>query len=387
LSARPFVAAATKAGYIVDAIDAFADSQTVSLAKTTMVVAYDQNGFDAESLLAAISKLDVNQYLGFIYGSGFEAQPKLLKKIADIIPLIGNSPATVEAVKTATEFFSALDLYNIPYPFTGKQLPIAEPSTEFFLQKFSGGSGGAHIKIASNNDVLSTNHYYQQHVIGRSISLLFIANGLEVKVLGFNEQWLSPAPTLPFRYGGAVSHADLPLLVKQQMIRAALVLTKEFGLLGLNSLDAIVRDDIAYILEINPRLSATFDLYSDDLYQLPDAKMCANLNIMHLHIYASEGEAFQLTDIEKPIHIVKQSKAHAVIYASKDSEMPAGIEWPNWVVDTPYIEEINRAGQDKLITVLMDEPVCSVLACANDAISAKMIVNARVKSIKHILKL
>jgi hypothetical protein len=56
------------------------------------------------------------------------------------------------------------------------------------------------------------------------------------------------------------------------------------------------------------------------------------------------------------------------------------------VIDTPYFDEINNVGQDKLITVLAGEPVCSVLAYAENADSAKMIVDARVESIKHMLK-
>jgi predicted ATP-grasp superfamily ATP-dependent carboligase len=318
LSARPFVVAAAKAGYLVDAIDAFADAQTLALAKTAMAVAYNSDGFDAESLLGLISTLDTNQYLGFIYGSGFEAQPMLLQKIADIIPLIGNAATNVLAIKTAASFFSVLSLYNITHPFTCNKLPLLESGAERYLQKFSGGSGGTHIKTADDSDVLSFNHYFQQRIIGRSISLLFLANGLEIKEVGFNELWLSPTSRLPFRYGGAVSNIELSFAVKQQMTQAARVLTKKFALLGLNSLDAIVRDDIVYVLEVNPRLSATFDLYSDDLYQNIDAKNITNSNVINLHIQVSiEGEAFQLADIEKSAQVIKQSKAHAVIYASK----------------------------------------------------------------------
>lgn len=366
--------AAKQAGYFITAIDAFADKQTVKLAETAIVVDYDQYGFNADALLSAIGKLDASQYLGFVYGSGLEAQPALLKKIADIIPLIGNTVTAVQAVKTASSFFATLDICNIAYPKTYDKLPLNFTGT--YLNKFAGGCGGTHIQIVNSEDeALDVNHYYQKKIDGRSVSLLFVANIHSIEVLGFNEQWLNPTPTMPFRYGGAVSRIDLSQTIQQQLINAAELLTGEFGLLGLNSLDAIVRDDIAYVLEINPRLSATFDLYSTDSYQADDD------NIMDMHIQASlEGGSYQHVIIKKSLQVAKQPKAHAVVYATSDIVVSATFEWPDWVVDNPYLGK-----QNKEIKILAGEPVCTVLAHADDASTAKQLVHARVKIIKSLL--
>jgi len=204
------VAAAKRAGYVVTAIDAFADKQTLELADSTIVIDYDSHGFDADALLAAVRTLDASQYAGFVYGSGFDAQPELLQKIADIIPVIGNSPATVCAVKTVASFFSALQQANIAHPAVFGLQPVNHHS-DVYLRKFAGGCGGTHIKMAGSDDAeLDVNHYYQQFIAGRSVSLLFIASPIndsfeKVEVIGFNEQWLSPTAAMPFRYGGAVS--------------------------------------------------------------------------------------------------------------------------------------------------------------------------------------
>ena len=69
--------AAVQAGYRVTAIDGFADRQTFEIAHTTIAVAYDDRGFNAEALMRVVTQLDASQYLGFVYGSGFEAQPNL----------------------------------------------------------------------------------------------------------------------------------------------------------------------------------------------------------------------------------------------------------------------------------------------------------------------
>jgi predicted ATP-grasp superfamily ATP-dependent carboligase len=361
LSARPYVEAAKQAGYAVTAIDGFADKQTVELADKTIVVGFDHNGFEADALLGAIQKLDASQYLGFVYGSGLDAQPELLEKIASVIPLIGNSAACVKAVKTASSFFSTLTQCNVAYPQVVDSL--IGRHADGYLSKFAGGCGGTHIKLVSKDDELAVNHYYQQHVDGRSVSLLFLANGMQVEVVGFNEQWISPCSEMPFRYGGAVSHLVLSPSIQQQLMEAARRLTKAFGLVGLNSLDALVQDDIVYVLEVNPRLSATVDLYEN-----------TESSLLSLHVQAGLR---QLNNVSHFNQLAAQSKAHAIVYAPFDMIIPASFDWPDWAVDTPCHDS-----QEVMVGV----PICSVLAKADDADTAKQLAQTRVKMLLNLLK-
>ena len=378
------MAAAKRAAYVVTAIDAYADKQTVELADKTIVVAYGKNGFNADALLAAISNLDASQYIGFVYGSGFEAQPELLQKIADIIPLLGNAPATVRAVKTAAGFFSALQQLNVAYPAVFDALPNRHAChhSDVYLQKFAGGCGGTHIKIVSSDDADSeanhyTNYYYQQYIDGRSVSLLFIADSQKIEVVGFNEQWLSPATEMPFRYGGAVSRIMLPQAVQQQLIDAAEKLSIEFGLIGLNSLDAIVRGDVAYVLEINPRLSATVDLYAANLPEEDD------VNLLDRHVNTCLKNATpQHGYAQNLLKAPKNSNAHAIVYASSNIAIPATFLWPDWVVDNPH-----QSNQQDVVKILAGEPVCTVLAVADNADAAKQLAHTRVKMIQNLLSL
>lgn len=366
--------AAVRAGYGVTAIDAFADQQTVALADNTILVDYDAYGFNADALLQAVSQLEASQYLGFIYGSGFEAQPSLLKKIATIIPLIGNTATTVQAVKTAASFFAALDLCAIPHPASCLQGPL-KPSADY-LDKFAGGCGGTHISlVVDQSATLGNNHYYQQKMNGRSISLLFVAYSHGIEVVGFNEQWLNPTVGMPFRYGGALSRIEVSSIIQQQMIDAAEALTRTFSLRGCNSLDALIQDDIAYVLEINPRLSATFDLYRAEEYQ------AVELHLMEVHIQASlGGVSWQQVQMKKSKSVVQQSKAHAVIYALEDMLIPTTFSWPDWVLDSPCLDE-----QAQAFKLLADAPICSVQAQADDADVAKCLLDSRVEAIKQLL--
>ena len=369
LSARPFLSALKRAGYKVTAIDAFADTQTIAMADQSIVVPYDQNGFNADALLAAISTLDVAQYLGFLYGSGFDAQPDLLEKIAHILPIIGNPPKVVSDVKTAKTFFGILQQSQVTYPSVYETLP-ERFHQKSILQKFSGGSGGGHITIVCEQQpdtltLATESHYFQQYIEGLPVSLLFMADNENIEVIGYNEQWVNSSLGMPFQYAGAVNNIDLPLSAKQQLREAATHLTRKFGLIGLNSVDAILKKNKVYVLEVNPRLSATFELYEDKK---------GSLIYQHMQVCLKQAT---LTPYLQPS---KQYKAHAIVYAETTITISAQFDWPEWAMDYPRFNM-----QFPAIILPANAPVCSVIAVAQSADDAKKLAQSRVKELLTLL--
>lgn len=341
------------------------------MAVKTIVANTDQTGFNAESLIAAVDALDTSPYIGFVYGSGFEAQPALLTRIAEKLPIIGNAPDTISALKNPTRFFAALGQLSINFPAVRDS--IAAKDAACYLIKYGGGSGGAHIRLAQGHETLPGEHYYyQQNIAGKAVSLLFLADRHSVEVIGFNEQWPSPSADLPYRYGGAVSQSALSRAVKAQLCDAAKKVTQTFGLVGLNSLDAIVTiDDAVYVLEINPRLSATIDLYADAQPDLLQRHVHTALNMTHcLPDHFCQHDAVMQTPIP--------SCAHAIVYAEDNMEI-ALPEWPDWVTDT-------AKPANGVINMQRGVPVCTVKATAVDAASAKKLVLQRVEILKNLLQ-
>lgn len=358
LSARPFATAAKQAGYQVTVIDGFGDAQTRACADEAFVVGFDETGFIADDLLDVINQLDAAQYQGFVYGSGFDGKPALLQEIANHFPLLGNSAAVLKAVRHKKTFFAALQKLHILHP---QIMDFALDLPDGYLKKSMAGCGGTHIGFASQSDDLSCCEYFQQYIDGRSVSLLFLARTEAVEVIGFNEQWVSPTDTASFRYGGAAGQVDLPVNLQKQLIDAARALTLEFGLKGLNSLDAIVADKSVYVLEVNPRLSATFDLYD-------------GTNLFERHISAVNNMPIEAKSSSNKALTV-QSKAHAIVYASKNIEIPSDFEWPDWATDTPVISESN-------IIIKVNQPICTVLANGKNSDAAKQLVLDRVKMLQ-----
>lgn len=309
---------------------------------------YGESGFDADDLLGHLERLPPSPVL---YGSGFEQQPELLGKIAVRHPLIGNSPEIVVRIKNPSSFFELLGVLQIPYPLT--QLTPPDDKTGWLIKR-GGGAGGTHIR---REGVSASGDYYQQEITGESMSVLFLADGKSARIVGFNQQWVAPESGLPFCYGGAVSRASVPADAKAGMNSALQAIVECTGLRGLNSMDCVLAGNTFFVLEINPRLSASFVLYDGPW-------------LLREHLQACEGH-LRVGDLpELP------AQAHKIIFAPAEFIVPKKMFWPDWVSDIPEAGSIIKAGQ----------PICSVLASAVDAESARQTVFARGRQLEAQLQ-
>lgn len=359
MSARPFVQAAVAAGYEVIALDAFADRDTGQFASGLHALKYSDGAFDAAELEATLKEIALQGPLGLVYGSGFETQPALLALVEQYMPLIGNSVRVVRNMKRAITFFALLDVLNIPRPpVCLQQMSDEDLAAASWLTKKNGGSGGTHIRRATAEIPLEPGSYYQQEMQGIPVSLLFAADGMNVKEVGFNQQWLAPTALMPYRYGGAVSHAELPQAVRQLLLTAAKKLTSAVGLRGLNSIDAIMQGERVWVLELNPRLTATFDLYPAEHGQL-----------FELHLQAAAGTLANWPQIGR------RARAHYIVYAPENINLPESFDWPEWTADIPATGALIKAG----------EPVCTVTAEADSAEQAVALMAERVKVLAKAL--
>ena len=337
------------------ALDVFADVDTQRSAEQVYKIDYANNGFDAKHFEATLDQIDTSDMQGFAYGSGFEAQPDLLACVAKRLPLIGNAPEVVRKLKDAPYFFGVLDSLAIPHPEVSFSLLA---NAEGWICKEEGGSGGAHVLNAVTNQDLPKGQYFQRVIDGTPISMLFAANGTEIKVIGFNQQWVAPIADKPYRYGGIVGNANLPLDIKQSLQEAAKKITMAFGLRGLNSLDVIWQSGQYWVLEINPRLSSTLDLYQSK-----------GSDLFALHVQAVSG------DLSRFPVISSRSKARNVLYAAQDVVIPENLVWPDWVADIPMA----------LTEIPQHQPICTVLAEADIAVEAQALVVERLDQLSALL--
>jgi uncharacterized protein len=357
ISSRIYLQAAIDAGFEVIAIDAFCDIDTQKIAKKAIKIPLENGQFASNTFLQALQKIDLSDVFGLCFGAGFEAQPALLTEIAQYLPVLGNVPETVQYCKNPRLFAAFCEAYQMPSP----AIQFSRPTDTFaWLQKQIGGSGGAHIRPVLPLDLpINIALYYQQIQTGTPVSCLFLSDGKNAQVIGFNEQLCNATGILPYRYGGVVGHFPLPEKVKNIIEQFVQNAAKHLQLRGLNSADFIVDGEDVYALEINPRLSASFDCYK-----------AKKGDLFAAHVAACMGDLQDWPINDWPV-IDKHARAHFVVYAHEAVSVPPDMTWPDWVRDMP------QNGAD----IAAGEPICTVIADARTAKRAKQKLFERVRDL------
>lgn len=343
-SARPYVQALVQAGYPAIALDAFVDQETQQLALHCERLAMQAETWDSAALMCQLDALQHRfKPMGLVYGSGVEGQPPILQAIATRLPLLGNTAEVVAAVRSA-DFFQQLRALDIPFPPTPPH-PISGAQV---LIKSWASSGGHSIRWASGDERLAAHEYFQQHMQGEVYGLLFAADGQDILAIGIHQQWPAGTPSRPMRAGHIISQATLAPAQQAQIISMAQSLTQHYQLRGLNSLDVIVHQGQALCLELNPRLSASMDLYQ------------TTPRLMSLHMAGLAGE------LPSQIQQSSQSCGRSIVWAQYPWRAHAG-EWPDWVSDRPMAGSLIQAG----------EPICTIQAVAENAQECALLLEQR----------
>lgn len=356
VTGRALAASAVRGGHRVAVLDCFADRDTRSLASTCRsVVSSHGIRFEEHTLLEAARTL-APPPAGLVYGSGFEGRPGLLARLARGRRLYGNVPEVVERMRDPHRFFPLLDRLGILAPEVRHRRP-ARP--DGWLVKRPGGAGGAHVRLAGAWRP-PADAYYQRREPGRTLSVLFLANGERALILGANRQWTATArPDRPFLYGGAVGGVPLPSAVERDIHRRLDALVAATGLVGLNGLDFILQGRCWLALELNPRPTATMELYDPDYAR----------GLFEWHRRACLGA------LPNRPAAPRARRAHAVVFAAAPGRA-SGVSFPAWCRDVPMPGARFDRGQ----------PVCTVHAAGRTSVDALARVRRRQARIERLLE-
>jgi predicted ATP-grasp superfamily ATP-dependent carboligase len=167
-------------------------------------------------------------------------------------------------VRDPRRFFALLQTLGVAFPEVRWQAPTQPRG---WLCKDPTGSGGWHIRRATDAAVPPPGAYFQREIAGLPASALFIADGTRSAILGHNELLVTAHGARPFVYRGAIGPIDLPGTLRVRLQAALDRIVAATALRGLGSFDFVCDGERFYALEINPRPSATMALYDADYPQ------------------------------------------------------------------------------------------------------------------------
>lgn len=349
-SARAAAMSALRGALLPIAADLFADMDLQVLCRSERIDDYP------DGLIELLPKLPAGPWM---YTGGLENHPSLLARLERQRPLLGNSSDVVAAVRDPLRLADALRDYGLPAADVSLQRPPHSPRR--WLDKPICSSGGIGVRFAEGDSPTRAarefdrraDRYYQAFIKGQPASALYIATEDGVKLIGVTHQLIGEDWTgcsTGFGYCGSVGPVDVRCQQQDQLQRLGKCLTDTFELRGVFGVDIILRDESLWPIEVNPRYTASAELYDWAL----------DASIVRCHYDACLRQRLPNTSfVAGPGHFGK-----AVVYATQSCILSQtqclelqswnqGLGWPI-VADIPAPDSKFDAG-DPLVTVCAAE--------------------------------
>lgn len=301
-SSRAAAFSALRAGYCPLACDLFADQDLRAACAWIQVKREHYPGRLPEYLAG-------HPHLPVIYTGGLENHPEVLESLAAHRSILGNSATVVRAARDPHRLHDTLRKEGLLSPqVRGATDPPG--STRGWLVKPLKGSGGAGIRPARSTPV-GDDVYFQEVVRGVPASALYVSSRDATVFLGITRQlvgesWLR-AP--PFTYCGSIGPLPVESITRNLLARTGSTIASEFGLRGLFGLDLVLRDREVWVIELNPRYTASVEILEEAL----------DLRAVDLHVRACQDRGLPLLPDTPPGGDTGTGGVgKAIVYAGKD---------------------------------------------------------------------
>lgn len=253
-SARAAAMSLARADFAPWAVDLFADRDLKRIAPVARCP------FDAYP--HAIPKLCDQFPPGpVLYTGGLENHPDAVRELAARRELWGNGPDVLERVRDPFALRAVLTAAGFDSPqLLSRGEPV--PAGGTWLCKPVRSAGGHGIRVAATGEVAPPAHAVQECVDGIPMSAVFASIDGVAALIGVTEQiigepWLHAAP---FRYAGTLAPIRALPPWCDPVHRLGTALTTAFGLRGIWGVDFVLNDDRIWLLEVNPRYTASVEL-------------------------------------------------------------------------------------------------------------------------------
>lgn len=358
-SARFIVQSIIASGFSADAVDGFADSDTLQYAGECLRTRLSRCGSLSDDVYQDCQALiEKNDYAALVPGPGVESCQAALEALAAHLPLAGNRPELMRACAQR----SSLSAY-----LQGVDGLKTLPKRDLWVRKPAYSHGGVQAELSDLTDLNKNgtkSSEWTPYMAGTVVSQLFIAAQGQAKTIGFSTQWQSHHnPDRPFCFGGAVNGSDLHQDARHAAQQCADRLSQALSLRGLNNLDYLWDGDHLYLLELNPRLGSSIQLHEG---VLADGLFAAHWQACQsLRAFMDEWHAVEP-------HVIR---AYAPIYAQTPWLIPAGFdEWPEGTADKPDLDSA-------ALRLSAGQPLCTVTAQGDSMAEALRLLQWRMRQL------
>ena len=349
VSTRALAESAGRAGFAPTSVDAFGDMDQKQQAETVGMRRDLGRAYGAEAAVTVAQALEARSAA---YVANLENHPRAVTRLARGRELLGNSGPVLARARDLATLAELVRRVGAQVPTTlGPGEPA--PSGRRWLRKPKRGGGGSGVRDLAAGGRVTASEIAQERIEGELGSLSFVGDGRRAVLLGL-AQGLAGDPAFgarAYRYCGSL----YPLVVEDRLLARlddlAQTVTRSFALVGLNGLDFVVRDGTAFVLELNPRYSASMELM----------ERSGAFSAFAVHAAGCRG---RLPPVPFPgVSLERGVFGKALLWARRDIVLADTRPWlaQDDVRDIPFPGEKIRRGH----------PICTVFAQGGDAASCR----------------
>jgi uncharacterized protein len=259
-SGRAAAMSARRAGYEPTVIDLFGDADTRAVAECH-VCSWDDYPHGIAVLAEKLPPMS------FRYTGGIENHPSVIAELSKRHTLIGNGPDVLKKVRDPAAWTHLLKGYGFSIPKLA--IPGSKPPRggEWVRKPFA-SSGGLGVRLAKPTDLFGITdpdcgYFLQEFIRGPVMSAYYRSAWPGCELRGTTEQlvgepWLHAKD---FLYCGSILPAVIRDETRERLVLIGKALTDWANLDGEWGLDFVLRDRTPVPIEINPRYTASAELY------------------------------------------------------------------------------------------------------------------------------
>ena len=303
-STRAAAFSALRAEFEVVAADLFADADLQRACRAERIAGYPE---------ALANWLAATPCDAWMYTGALENHPELVDRMAAIKPLLGNKGDALRNSRDPLRLQQALRAASVGFPDTTTS-PAGLPLDGSWLCKTYRGASGAGVWQLRGDAALTrgvqSHAFFQRYAEGTPASATFAAFENDSLLLGVTRQLLGPGTSGAerWRYRGSIGMLPISVAVNQQLAALGKALSGGMSLRGLVGVDLVVDGDRIWVIEINPRYSASVEI----------VERASGLSAIAAHVAAcTKTELAPPTLEDHAVYEVLHGKA--VLYARRET--------------------------------------------------------------------
>jgi uncharacterized protein len=255
-SARAAAFSALRAGYEVVAADLFADADLSRECSATRVGDYP------DSLADWLAQTSCDAW---IYTGALENYPDLIDQMAALRPLLGNGGESLRTARKPLVLQDLLLAAGLSFPETVAKHQGLTQDGAWLCKTYRTASGLGVWPLdgpAAMERAIHADAVYQRRIQGEywDAAAIFILSERQSKLVGLSQQLVGqPWAPRPWQYAGSIGPATISPALHEQLIRLAGILARQVGLRGIVGVDLVMQDERAWVVEVNPRYTASVE--------------------------------------------------------------------------------------------------------------------------------